>query len=190
MDNAAPTRFPLCWPDTMPIPGFPGYVVSPEGKVLSLRRGSPKVLREDPDKDGYPCVLVVTPRRRRRLAVHRAVALAYLGAPQAGQEVRHLDGKKSNSTPDNLIWGTQLENAADRERHGRTARGLRNGAHTKPERRPRGPSNGKTKATPEIRKAVLEADGRQSDIGKRFGISQQLVSLIKVTGAPKQELSL
>lgn len=106
------------------------------------------------------------------------------------QEVRHLDGDKRNTAPSNLVWGTARENAADRERHGRTARGLRNGAHTKPESRRVGILNGKTKATPEIRQAVLSAEGRQADIGKRFGISQQLVSLIKVTGAQRQELSL
>jgi hypothetical protein len=40
-------------------------------------------------------------------------------------ECRHLDGNGSNPRPDNLKWGTRLENMADRDHHGRTVRGSR-----------------------------------------------------------------
>ena len=39
--------------------------------------------------------------------------------------MRHLDGNKDNNAPDNVVWGNAKENAADRDRHGRTVRGAR-----------------------------------------------------------------
>ena len=42
--------------------------------------------------------------------------------------LRHLDGNKTNPHADNLAWGTQKENAADRERHGKTSRGSKHSA--------------------------------------------------------------
>lgn len=60
--------------------------------------------------------------------VHELVALAFLGPPPSAEhEVRHLDGDRTNNRPSNLVYGTAKENAADREAHGRTARGNRNG---------------------------------------------------------------
>lgn len=62
--------------------------------------------------------------KRTRLKVHKLVAWNYLPArPSTSHEIRHLDGNKMNNKATNLIWGTSKENAADRERHGRTSRG-------------------------------------------------------------------
>ena len=56
----------------------------------------------------------------------RIVLLATVGPPptQAGQ-CCHIDGDPENNDPSNLRWGTAKDNAADRERHGRTVRGER-----------------------------------------------------------------
>jgi hypothetical protein len=51
----------------------------------------------------------------------------FVGEPTPNQQVRHLNGDKRNNCLDNLAWGTAKENAADRESHGNTARGTRNG---------------------------------------------------------------
>jgi len=59
--------------------------------------------------------------------VHRLVAEAFLPEPLAGEQVRHLNGDKSDARAENLAWGSAAENAADRNRHGTTARGVRNG---------------------------------------------------------------
>ena len=41
--------------------------------------------------------------------------------------MRHLDGIRTNSLPENLCWGTQAENEADKRRHGTAAIGSRHG---------------------------------------------------------------
>ena len=54
-------------------------------------------------------------------AVHRLVAIAFLGPPPTTKhEVRHLDGHRNNNKVTNLAWGTHNENGQDMIRHGRT----------------------------------------------------------------------
>lgn len=117
-----------------PIPGFPGYGVDLNGGVWSLssnwRGYGARMLSPCFDSDGYPMVRLVLKGRRVRKKVHAVVALALLGPkPTPHHEVRHLNGCKIDNHPTNLAWGTRKENASDRDRHGRTARGERNGAH-------------------------------------------------------------
>ena len=101
------------------------YEVSNLGRVrridgLMLSVSTPRNTRE------YPCVMLRYAGKRKRVAVHRMVALNFIGLPPfAGAEVRHLDGDHSNPRWDNLAWGTAKDNADDREQHGRTARGPR-----------------------------------------------------------------
>lgn len=107
----------------------PGYIVTREGRVFSIQsnwRGyGEREMRQTPNADGYPSVRLTIGGKRTRLAVHRLVAREYLPPrPTTSHEVRHLDGDKSNPHVENLAWGTVKENADDRERHGRTSRGL------------------------------------------------------------------
>lgn len=187
------TSFPLQWPDgwKRKANGVE-YFISPDGIVLSVRGSKTRALAQHPDRDGYLCVLLqLETGERKAIRVHRAVCEAIHGRKPSGQEVRHLDGDKRNNAAENLRWGTQKENAADRDAHGRTARGGRNGAHLMPEKRRRGTDNGNSKLTPQ---AVLEIlrDGRaQTVIAAAHGVNQTLVSHIKlgriwnhVTGLP------
>ena len=43
--------------------------------------------------------------------------------PGIGEVVRHIDGDKGNSLPENLAWGSYKENEADKLRHGRRPMG-------------------------------------------------------------------
>lgn len=114
----------------------PGYEVTRDGRVFSVasnwRGYGRRELRQDLNDDGYPSVRLTIDGRRIRYAVHVLVANAHLPPrPSNRHEVRHLDGDKMNPHADNLAWGTQKDNAADRERHGRTSRGPRHSAAIK-----------------------------------------------------------
>jgi HNH endonuclease len=126
-----------------------------------------------------------------RLRMIREVRRAFHGPKLPGLEVLHGDGNQLNNAARNLRWGTQADNAADREAHGRTARGQRNGAYTKPERRRRGTENGNSKLEPETVLAIFHDARPQSRIAADHGVNQTLVSAIKlgriwnhVTGLP------
>ena len=108
----------------------PGYRVTRDGRVFSVEhnwRGyGERELKQTPNADGYPSVRLTVGGRRVRLSVHGLVARAFLPPrPSPRHEVRHLDGDKANPSIGNLAWGTQKDNADDRERHGRTSRGAK-----------------------------------------------------------------
>ena len=106
----------------------PGYEVTRNGQVFSVAsnwRGSGRrEMRQTLNASGYPSVRLVVGGKRKRFAVHWLVARDFLPPrPTPQHEVRHLDGNQMNPDAGNLAWGTQKENADDRERHGRTSRG-------------------------------------------------------------------
>lgn len=94
------------------VPGYPGYKASRTGQVLGPRGA---VLRPMKMTTGH---LYVITGNRRKLWVHHAVLLAYVGPRPEGQECRHLDGNPRHNHADNLAWGTRLENVRDKARHG------------------------------------------------------------------------
>jgi hypothetical protein len=121
------------------VPGKPGYRVSDQGAVesewrrkgrgrgrapLLFRSGVFRPLKVSPSKQGYASVSL---GRGPRWKVAVLVLLAFVGPKPEGQECRHLNGDRMNSRRDNVAWGTPLENAQDRIRHGTQASGERHG---------------------------------------------------------------
>lgn len=102
-----------------PVVGRPRYQVSSHGRIFGP---SGRVLK--PYLAGK--YLAFRPGLgATNVYVHRAVAMAFHGAPLDGQEVGHGDGNRFNNRADNLSWVTRGENAADRMRHGTTHKGKR-----------------------------------------------------------------
>lgn len=103
-----------------PVPGYEGrYEVSDYGRVRSLLRGAPRVLRTDPDRNGY---LRVRPAdvtgRKRATMVHRLVLNAFVGPCPDGQEGRHLNGNNQDNRLTNLAYATHSVNILDKLAHG------------------------------------------------------------------------
>lgn len=96
------------------------YAASSLGRVMSLHPGRiGQVLSTWTDKDGYEHATLTINGRSKRIAVHRLVALAFLGAPPTNKhQVAHNDGRPSNNCARNLRWATPKENQADRLLHG------------------------------------------------------------------------
>lgn len=73
---------------------------------------------------GYNSVSLCHDNKKVTRHVHRLVCSAFHGQPEKKSlQVRHLDGNPQNNLPGNLAWGTQIENWADREAHGRGMKG-------------------------------------------------------------------
>jgi hypothetical protein len=98
------------------IPAYPllripaGYEASFGGQVRSPRQ----VLKQRPDKDGYPVVKLGG--KPRRVAI--LVQLAWAGPPQ----VCHRDDDRSNSRADNLLWRSKVENEQMKGKKGKEIR--------------------------------------------------------------------
>lgn len=99
------------------IPGFEGrYQASNLGRIRSVdhivvRKVKGRVLRPRLRKSGYP---VVTLSGGGPKDVHRLVALAFHGQGKPGEQVRHLNGDRTDPRAENLAWGSQSENERDK----------------------------------------------------------------------------
>jgi hypothetical protein len=102
------------------------YEVSNTGKVRNIRTG--KEIKSVKHKSGYLNVQMWNKGKFKSAILHRLVAIAFHGIPQTDKhEVAHSDGDRHNNNASNLRWVTHAENMRDRDRHGTTARGKRNG---------------------------------------------------------------
>jgi hypothetical protein len=168
---------------TRPIPFAPGYFVREDGAVFSERQGARKRLKTGSDAFGYANHGLMINKRVRTMRVHVIVAFVFLGPkPSALHGVRHKNGDHTNNHYKNLAWGTQQENIDDRERHGRTARGKRNGAHTHPEKVRRGEEASAARLTVKdvvvIRRRL--ANGELGIcLAREFGVAKTTISAIK-----------
>lgn len=118
-----------------PVVGFEGlYEVSDMGRVRSLDR---TVWRDGPSyrrahqlayrgrqvalqqqKKGYVGLVLWKDGRGRSRRVHQLVLEAFVGPCPEGMEALHGTGVRHDNCLINLRWGTPVENAADRVRHG------------------------------------------------------------------------
>lgn len=122
-------------PTLSPIPGCHGYFAGSDGSIWSSMPGrggrykSLHVLKPNRDKGGYLQVVLYIgeERTKRRYAVQRLVAVAFLGLCPDGMVTRHRNGNQLDNRPENIRYGTQAENIADKVTHGTMARGERNG---------------------------------------------------------------
>jgi hypothetical protein len=95
-----------------PIQGTKGFIeVSNEGRVRSLLRGEPRILKTQTDNKGYHRIRVTIERDKRSYKVHREVAKAFIPNPERLPQVNHRDGNKDNNSVNNLEWVTNQENA-------------------------------------------------------------------------------
>lgn len=102
-----------------PIPSGPGYEVSDDGRVRSLKRGYPIELKLHTDKHGYLYYRRCIGERKTWRTVHGALMEAHVGPRPEGQQVRHLNGNNQDNRLSNLVYGTHSENILDQVRHGR-----------------------------------------------------------------------
>lgn len=168
METSSPGQSPREW---LPVKGYEGlYDVSSDGMIRSLHarcshHGTYLLIGQTKNR-GYLQV-ILRDGGARCVGVHRLVASAFIGEPLPGQHVRHLDGNKQNNRLENLAVGSAKENMADRERHGRTARGERSGAVRITARQ----------AT-DIRKRYRPGEVRQVDLAAEYGLGQSHISRI------------
>jgi hypothetical protein len=93
------------------IEGTNGMIeVSTEGRVRSLLRGTPRILKTQSDSKGYQRVRVTICRTKMTFKVHREVAKAFIPNVNNLPQVNHMDCDKSNNNVENLEWCTNQEN--------------------------------------------------------------------------------
>jgi HNH endonuclease/NUMOD4 motif-containing protein len=160
-----------------PVAGWEAlYEVSDHGRARSLDRLTTgrdgrtchyrgRILKQSPDPDGYLLVGLSRDGRSVTHAVHRLVAEAFIGPRPDGLEVLHRDGNPANNRPENLRYGTHIENMDDMLVHGR-----RNDRH--------GSANHNAKlsdADVKAMRAGRAAGETLSSLARRFGVGTSTV---------------
>lgn len=103
-----------------PVPGYPDYSASTEGRIVSRRVSREgRLMSETPSTNGYIYHHLANDEGRTPYSAHHIVAITFLGPRPEGMEVRHLDGNPTNNAVRNLQYGTPAENSEDIKRHGR-----------------------------------------------------------------------
>lgn len=162
--------------DATIIPGFPFYCITTTGIAYTCKaRGSRKQnycsawtpLKQWIGTGGYYCIgLYRSPDLCERQFIHRLVLLAFVGECPPNQEVRHLNGIKTDNNLSNLAYGTKRENYLDSVEHGAACIG---------EKQPL--SKLTNDQVREIR--ILASQGvRHKIIGEKFGVSGHYVAKI------------
>ena len=164
------------------------YEVSNLGRV---RRATPnkygrdmgRVLTPAVNIHGYMFVGLCADGKNTSTNIHSLVCEAFHGTkPTDRHEVAHGDGDQKNNAASNLRWATRKENFADRDAHGRTARGVTHFSRTRPELVVRGQDHGCAKLT-EAQVLAIRAEphffGISTHLAKRFGVSQTQISDIR-----------
>lgn len=107
------------------VKGFPGYVVTGDGDILSHKYTSMRKLKPMISKSGHLYVFLYNreSKIRKKAYVHRVILENLLREPNDNEEARHLDGNPANNNITNLTWGTRLENMRDKDLHGNQTRG-------------------------------------------------------------------
>lgn len=109
------------------VPAFNGrYEASDQGRVRSMvcgqgARSTPLILSQHDTRDGYKEVNIVkNDGSKSMIGVHRMVCAAFTGVMESSDmHASHIDGDKSNNTPENLEWATKSENELMKRVHGR-----------------------------------------------------------------------
>lgn len=106
---AAEERTCLCevW---KPIPGWPRYEVSDQGRIRRLL----KLQRNN----GYPSIILSINRIWKSFRLHTLVAMAFLGPRPDDHVVNHKDADRDNNWLRNLEYVTQKENLIHAEKLG------------------------------------------------------------------------
>lgn len=105
-----------------PIPSYPGYKITREGKVWSDKSNwwlKPSIAKFGRNKlIAYRVVNLFTVDKKVRVVpIYRLLLETFVGPRPEGMVCRHLDGDSLNDDLGNLCWGTYLENTQDMTKH-------------------------------------------------------------------------
>ena len=158
-----------------PVPNFPGYWVTDDGRVWSasrqnssgcMRRGH--CLSQRIGTTGRLHVSLYRNGEQHSCTVHRLVLEAFVGPCPSGMECCHNNGNPLDNRLENLRWDTSSANSLDAIKHG-THAGFRN----------KGEGNGNARLTEQqVRQLIYtHQTGLFSitEIARQYGISHSAV---------------
>ena len=96
--------------DIMPVSGYSNYYVDKKGSIYSDKRGRFKKLKQDLSC-GYYYVTLCGNGLKKRIGVHRLVAIEFIPNTHNKPCVNHINGTRTDNRLENLEWVTYAENS-------------------------------------------------------------------------------
>lgn len=93
---------------------FPGYEISNTGRVKSLKRNNPIILKYDINSNGYLRVHLSN-KSTKKVFVHKLVGEHFIENPDNRMYLDHKDRVRINNNESNLRWCTIQENMKNRK---------------------------------------------------------------------------
>lgn len=100
----------------VPVSGFPDYLVTTVGEVISLKKGM-HIMRPSSHGKGYPGVALHIDAKPYPRLVHRLVAEAFIPNPDGLSTVDHINNIKTDNRVENLRWMSRAENSSRQKKH-------------------------------------------------------------------------
>lgn len=92
----------------LPVPEYPDYLIETDGRIFSLK--THKWLKASVGTNGYYGIELANAKGRKRMNIHRLVALTFIPNPNNLPQVNHKDENKLNNDVSNLEWCTNQYN--------------------------------------------------------------------------------
>lgn len=147
----------------LPIPGFPGYWITDDGKVFNAIRE----LKPMKNHDGYKKCSLRFGKVNKQVRIGRIMAFTFLGPPPTPAHVAdHINRVRDDDRIDNIRWATPFESTQNRD----------------PEKC-RGEANcgGNCRLTSQKVRSIrlLIGNMKIKDIAVRYGVSAGMITHIK-----------
>ena len=96
------------------IDGYTNYCIHPSGTVLCIYKHKTTELKGSVNHKGYRIVGLCKDGKRKRMYLHRLLALAFISNTENKRTVDHINRVRDDNRLENLRWATDREQALNR----------------------------------------------------------------------------